>query len=153
VALKKRQHKASMMVDKNSESTRSAPVVTVATDGSDVFRVVTTNVIEEVSQVHCYDETLEHIADEHPEFENFLPALEHAVHDTIADPTHVFRSNTIQHASGFRFASTRHTKGNNHLIVAVKIIEGTSALLKTAYFTGNVNGEALYQVSTVSDHD
>jgi hypothetical protein len=108
------------------------------------YVAVTTNVIGPVAVVRCYDETLGHIADEHPEFRLFIPTLEHAVHDTIAAPTHVYQSNTDIHASGYKFVSTRHVRGESTLVVAVKAIEGTSSLLKTAYFTKEVTGNVLY---------
>jgi hypothetical protein len=108
------------------------------------FISVTTNVIGPVAVVRCYDETLGHIAEEHPEFRLFIPTLEHAVHDTIADPTHVYQSNVDIHTGGYKFASTRHVRGESTLVVAVKAIEGTSSLLKTAYFTKEVTGNMLY---------
>jgi hypothetical protein len=115
---------------------------TNADEGS--FVSISTSVIGSVAVVRCYDETLGHISDEHPEFRLFIPTLEHAVHDTIAAPTHVYQSNTDIHASGYKFVSTRHARGESALVVAVKAIEGTSSLLKTAYFTKEVSGNVLY---------
>ena len=109
------------------------------------FKVVATNVIPQVSQVLCYDETIPHISSEHVEFQNFIPTLEHAIHDTIISPTHVVQSNTAIHSTSFKYCSTDHRRGNNHLVVAVKVVEGTSALLKTAYFTSGVSGDRVFE--------
>lgn len=127
--------------------------VTVSTDGDEVFRVVTTSAITQVEQVRCYDETLEHIASEHPEFTNFVPSLEHAVHDTIAAPTSVLASNSAIHANSYKYVSERHSRGNSHLVVAVKVLEGTSGLLKTAYFTGEYSGEVVYEEPATEQGD
>lgn len=127
--------------------------VTISTDGVEVFRVVATNAIAQVEQVRCYDETLEHIANEHPEFTNFVPSLEHAVHDTIAAPTAVLASNSTIHANSYKFVSERHSRGNSHLVVAVKVLEGTSGLLKTAYFTGEHSGEVVYEEPATEQED
>lgn len=106
--------------------------------------IITTSAVPHVSQVYCYDETIPHIGDRHPELRHYVPSLEHAVHDTIQNPTHVVRSNSDIHVGGFKFCSENHiASGNNHLVVAVKVVEGTSALLKTAYFTDSVSGTVL----------
>lgn len=108
------------------------------------YSIVETSAIKEVTHVRCYDETLPDIAEKHPELDPLIPALEHAIHDTISAPTLVSQSNNEIHTAGFRFASTNHRRGNQHLVVAVKVIEGTSALLKTAYFTAGTVGTVLY---------
>lgn len=126
-----------------SDTPAIAPV-TIASNGSELYRVVTTTVITDVQEVFCYDETLDHIVEQHPEFGEFVVSLEHALHDTIAAPTSVLASNTALHVNSYRFVSERHTRGNSCLVVAVKHLEGTSGLLKTAYFTESPKGKVVY---------
>lgn len=109
------------------------------------YRVVKTTTIKEVSQVRIYDETLPHLGEAHPELRHLIPSLEGAIHDTIARPTEVYASNP-PHVSAFKFHSTNHLHGNNSLVVAVKVVEGTSALCKTAYFTGEVTGTRIWRL-------
>jgi hypothetical protein len=103
------------------------------------FQTIPTSTIPEVSGVRFYEETIPHLGEEHPELRNLIPSLEGAIHDTIANPTEVYASNP-PHANSFKFCSNNHTYGNNSMVVAVKVVEGTSALLKTAYFTDSVSG-------------
>lgn len=108
----------------------------------EAFTVIATSAIPEVREVRFYEETIPHIAEQHPEFKTFVPSLEHAIADTIAAPTIVLKS-AFPHQGSFKFCSTNHTyMGNATLVVPVKVVEGSSALLKTAYFTSNeVKGE------------
>jgi hypothetical protein len=129
-----------------SNGDKAAPQTSAAIGIEDVGAktVVTTAAISHITQVYCYDETLRHISEEHLEFREFIPSLEHAVHDAITNPTHVVESNPTIHAGGFKYCSERHTSGGSkHLVVAVKAVEGTSALLKTAYFTDSVTATVI----------
>ena len=111
------------------------------------YKIITTSATPLVSQVVCYDETLPHISENHPELNPLIPSLEHAIHNTIQAPTRVIQSNTDVHVNGYKFCSDRHQRGNQELVVAVKVIEGTSALLKTAYFTATVTGDTVFEQS------
>lgn len=117
------------------------------------FKIVKTTATPQVSQVVCYDETLPHIAENHPEFDPLIPSLEHAIHHAIMAPTRVIQSNTDIHVGGFKFCSDNHQRGNQGLVVAVKVIEGTSALLKTAYFTADVTGDVVFEQGDGDDVD
>lgn len=113
------------------------------------YRVVETSVIPAVSHVRIYDETLTHIAEEHPEFDPFLPSLEHAIIDALANPTSVRASNAAYGGTSYKFTSEDHKRGNNQLVVPVKVVSGTSALVKTAYFADAVTGDVVWS----RDHD
>lgn len=108
------------------------------------YRVIETSAIPEISHVRIYDETLPHFGDGHPELRLVTPSLEGAIHDTISQPTEVYASNP-PHVSSYKFCSTNHLHGNNPLVVAVKVVEGTSALCKTAYFTSTVTGTKIWR--------
>lgn len=135
----------------NSDSLSGSSGTALADVGEKI--VVSTGIIPSVTQVYCYEETLPLIAEKHPELDPLVPSLEHAIHDTIAAPTKVLQSNTEIHTAGYRFASTNHRRGEQHLVVAVKVIEGTSALLKTAYFTAATAGTVLYDAGADGDDD
>ena len=114
-------------------------------DTEEAFRLIETTVIPEVTEVRFYDETIPHLA-EHKELEHLIPSLETAIDDTISNPTEVYESNP-PHVRSFKYKSDRHLHGESSLVVAVKIVEGTSALLKTAYFTSEVTGEVVWRQS------
>lgn len=107
-------------------------------DETDDFREIATTAIPEVTSVRFYDETVEHIA-LHPEMRILIPSLEAAIDDTIANPTEVYRSNA-PHVDSFKYRSSNYLHGDKPMVVAVKIVEGTSALLKTAYFPATCTG-------------
>lgn len=113
----------------------------------DPYIIVETSVISEVTVVRIYDETLPHIQESHPEFGNFIPSLEHAIKETISNPTEIRRTDADVSVESFRFCSSNHTYGNNSLVVPVKVVEGTSARLSTAYFTDAPKGKEVWRAS------
>jgi hypothetical protein len=68
-------------------------------EGEEEFRVVATTAIESVGSVRLYAETWDHIAQDHPEFATRLPSLEHAIIDTLINPTVVCVSTTLPESS------------------------------------------------------
>lgn len=108
------------------------------------YRLIATTAIPEVSEVRLYDETWPHIVEEHPEFASRLPSFEHAIIDTITDPTEVFRSTTDPDRA-FVFRSSNNLKGQRAMAVPVRIVDGTSARVTSAMFRGVVKGEVLYK--------
>lgn len=109
------------------------------------YVAIATTAIQEVSQVIVYDETIPHLGIGHPELRNLTVSLEHAIHDTISRPTEVYVSNP-PHVNSYRFRSTDHLYGNNAMVVAVKVVEGTSARLTTAFFTSQVTGALVWSL-------
>jgi len=109
------------------------------------YRVISTTAYAGVQTVRLYEETWDHIADQHPEFQNRLPSLEHAIVDTISNPTLVTVS-TTQPGTSVVFTSSTNIKGSGHILsVPVKIIDGTgSGLVKTAMFASVPKGAVLY---------
>lgn len=110
------------------------------------YTEIETGAINEVASVRVYDETIHHMGDAHPELRNFIPSLEFALHDTISRPTEVYAGNP-PHTNAFKFRSSNHLHGGNPLVVAVKVVEGTSGLCKTAYFPSEVTGSLVWRSS------
>jgi hypothetical protein len=84
-------------------------------DDDEEFLVVKTTAIERVDTVRLYAETWNHIAQEHPEFATRLPALEHAIFDTLTNPTVICLSTTLPETSVV-FASSNNVKGSGHIL-------------------------------------
>lgn len=116
-------------------------------DTDNDYRVITTTAIPQVSEVRLYEETWPHIVEEHPEFASRLPSLEHAIIDTVANPTEVYRSRTDPERV-FVFRSSNNVKGPHAMAVPVRVVDGTSARISTAMFRGTVKGEILYKQDT-----
>lgn len=112
-----------------------------ATD--DPFVVIATTAIPQVTEVRLHESTWDHIAEAHPEFARRLPSLEHAITDTIANPTHVHRSTTAPDTS-YVYSSSNNLKGNRNMAVVVKVVTQTSARAATAMFRGKVPGEMVW---------
>jgi len=99
---------------------------------SRIRRVVTT-VISEVQMVAIYPETIDHIIRNHPEIGRNagLPSLLHAIETTLTNPSLVEKS----YNNSFVFVDQNSTNASGEpLRVPVKVVEGTSARLKSAYF-------------------
>lgn len=86
---------------------------------------------DHVTEVRVYDETLDHVRRRHPEVPAELPSIAHAVAEAIDNPTHIEKS----HSNSYVFVSYASTnRSGDPLRVPVKIVEGTSARMKTFYF-------------------
>jgi hypothetical protein len=120
-------------------------------DNQDSFRIIKTTAIPDITEVRYYDETIDHIREQHTELTNYFPSFDHAICDAIENPTHVYKTNTSPQSSGFRYTSTRSTYEGNPLVVIVKPIETTSGVVKTAYFAGQVPGNLLYSSQSPSE--
>jgi hypothetical protein len=95
------------------------------------YKIVSTNVIPSVTEVRWYVETIDHIKERHPEVPIELPSVSEAVTNAIKNPTQVESS----HTNSFVYVDAETTnQSGDPLRVPVKIIEGTSGLLKSAYF-------------------
>lgn len=110
------------------------------------YRVIETSAIAQVTTVRFYDETMDHIKDGHPEFSTWIPSLEHAVSDTVSNPTSVYRSRTMPETS-FVYESLNNTLEGKPCTVPVRVIgDGTSARVTTAMFKKGKHGEILWSV-------
>jgi hypothetical protein len=108
------------------------------------YRVIQTTAIPQVQTVHFYDETMEHITKGHAEFRTWIPSLEHAVADTVSNPTTVYRSRTLPETSVV-FESSNNTLEGNPCTVPVRIIsDSTSARVTTAMFKKGKHGDVLW---------
>lgn len=114
-------------------------------DGDEEFRVIKTTATDRVTTVRLYSETWNHIADQHPEFATRLPALEHAIVDTVANPTVICATTTFPEST-LVFASSNNVKGSGHILrVPVRIIAGTaSGRVTTALFGSHPKGPVIY---------
>jgi len=96
------------------------------------YLLIQTHATESVTEVRLYDETLDHIAEEHPEIPVYLPSIQTAIVSAIQSPTHIEQS---QHVGAFVFVDAGSTDAfGNPLRVPLKPIAGTSALVKTSFF-------------------
>ncbi len=105
------------------------------------FRVISTTAFPLITHVRVYDETIDHIRDEHPEIPIDLPSLLHGVTNTLQNPSYVEqgnRPNTYVYVD-----STSTNVSGDPLRVPVKVIEGTSGLLKTAFFATPENPQTI----------
>jgi hypothetical protein len=98
---------------------------------SDEFLLIKTAVFPAVTDVRFYEETLQHIIEQHPEVPILLPSVNSAVEHGLILPTHIEAS----YSNSFVFVDAETTNAvGDPLRIPVKIIEGTSARLKTVYF-------------------
>jgi hypothetical protein len=110
------------------------------------FRIIRTAVISTViDQVLFYDETLEHIKEEHPEVPIELPSIMEAVTNAVTNPTKI--ESSYGNSVIFFDQNTTNASGDA-LIVPVKIVDGTSGRVKTVYFASSAaRREVLWDVS------
>jgi hypothetical protein len=86
-----------------------------------------------VTEARLYDETIDHVAEGHPEIPIILPSLVTAVQGAITAPTLV--ENDPARPSAFVFVDEKTTNASGDpLRVPIKVIKGTSGLVKTFYF-------------------
>lgn len=104
---------------------------------TDEYTLIKTTVFTGVTEVRFYEETVGHIKEEHPEIPIELPSIHGSVEKCIVSPTHVEGS----YGNSFVFVDAESTNASGDpLRVPVKIVEGTSARVKTAYFA-STSGE------------
>jgi hypothetical protein len=111
--------------------------------------VKTTTAFPLITQVRFYEETIDHIRDDHPEIPIDLPTLLHGVSNTLQNPSYIElgnRPNTYVYVD----ATSTNISGDP-LRVPVKLIEGTSGLLKTTYFATPENSPTVLWTRGVSN--
>lgn len=102
---------------------------------SDNHRRILTSVIPAITEVLLYEETIEHVIQNHPEF-ILLPSIIQAVEKTVVNPTSVFQRS----ASTFVYSDDETTnRSGDSLLVPVKVVQGTSARVRTFYFASTEN--------------
>lgn len=101
-----------------------------------------TSAIPELSSIRLYDATRDKIIARHPEFTPWLPSIEHAVMDTLINPTSVFESRSSPNS--FVFTSSNHTRYGHALSVPVKIVDNRSGRVATAIFGSSPRGTVLF---------
>jgi hypothetical protein len=105
------------------------------------FRIFRTDVLPQVSNVRLYAETIDHVRDQHPEVPANLPSMIMAVENTLINPTHIEKSRSNSYV--YVDAQTTNSSGDPFR-VPVKVIDATSALVKTFFFASTrVSDEAI----------
>lgn len=106
------------------------PTQSVIWPSTDI-KVIETGVLDTLTTVHLYDETIVKVATKHPEVPAELPCMVTAVETAISSPTHVEAS----HSNSFVFVDAGTTnKSGDPLRVPVKVVDGTSGRVKSFYF-------------------
>lgn len=99
------------------------------------YKVIQTTAYSAITEVRFYEETIAHINESHPEVKVELPSISTAIEKAICNPTDVEQSDPEQHPKSYVYVDSETTDHQGQpLSVPVKIIEGTSALLKTVFF-------------------
>jgi hypothetical protein len=81
--------------------------------------------------VRLYEETVEHILEEHPEVPVLLPVVQAAVEQAVVRPTHVEKS----YGNSYVFVDQDSTnQAGDPLRVPVKVVGQGSGRVRTAYF-------------------
>jgi hypothetical protein len=88
-----------------------------------------------LTEVRLYAETLDHIA-EHPEFRLQLPSQRTGLEIAIANPSAIHDSTTAPGKS-VALVSDAFTYLGDPVHVPVRIVEGTSGRVQTAYFSSS----------------
>jgi hypothetical protein len=87
--------------------------------------------------VSLYHSTLQHIAEEHAEFKLQLPSLRLGLEMAIARPSSIFDSTTNPGGSVV-IASNAITYFGAPVRIPIRLVEGTSGRVVTAYFDSSV---------------
>ena len=94
------------------------------------WEVISTT-IPAVSSVRLYPETVNHIGERHAEVVDTVGV--EGILETVSNPTRILESGTDPEQS-LVFVSDSVKYLDNPLFVPVKLVEGTSARVRTAYF-------------------
>lgn len=116
-------------------------------DDDGEYRTVQVSCVPGLNEVRVYEETLQHVLENHPEISRTFvgaPSFNHAVDVTISDPTFVEKS----YANSVVFVNESMTNWDGQpLRVPVKVLsEFQSGYMKTAFFgTTDAPGEFVYK--------
>ena len=109
-------------------------------DTSTEYWEIVSTAVPEVSRIRLYRKTVEHIEERHPEVVDTV-GIEGVI-SAINAPTRVLESSTNP-AQAFVFVSDTIKYESNPLHVPVKVVEGTSARVRTAYFVSGPSTSAV----------
>ena len=96
-----------------------------------------------LTEARFYEETWEHIAEEHPEFRLLLPSHRAGLEAAISDPTIIFASRTDPERSVV-VVSDAFTYFDDPVVVPIRHVAGTSGRVVTAYFSSTTSGDVLW---------
>ena len=100
----------------------------------DAYESIETNIVDTVETVRLYEETIADLKTKHPEIPVELPSIRQAVRNAVQNPTHVEQSS----GESFVFVDSETTnRSGDPLKVPVKLIEDTSARVRTVYFASS----------------
>ncbi len=122
-------------------------------DDEGEYRTVLVDCVPGLTQVRIYEETLQHVIDNHPEISRTFVgtfSFDFAIDAAIADPSRVEKS--YANSVVFFHESSTNWEGKP-LVVPVKILpEMQSGYMKTAYFgTSDAPGELIYKKVRVDE--
>ena len=90
-----------------------------------------------LTRVRLYDSTLQHIAEEHAEFQRQLPSLRLGLETAIANPISIFDSTTDPGGSVV-IESDAFTYFGDPVHIPIRMVAGMSGRVVTAYFDSSV---------------
>jgi hypothetical protein len=96
----------------------------------------------QITEARLYDETVSHITEEHTEVRLQLPTVRAGFEQAIANPSRLYDS-TTDPGKSVLLVSEALTFWGDPLHIPVKIVDGTSGRVKTAYFSSDTPGGEL----------
>lgn len=96
------------------------------------YKTIKTDVFSNVTEVRLYDETIEHIKEEHKELPIDLPCVQEALTSAIKSPTSIEESYNDSYV--YVDAETTNASGDPLRVPVKRIDGGKSARVKTAFF-------------------
>jgi hypothetical protein len=100
-----------------------------------------------LTEVRLYDETMEHIAEQHPEFRLRLPSQRAGLVVGMTNPSRLHASTTDPQRSVV-LVSGAFTYFGDALHVPIRMVQPTSGRVVTAYFSGGTYpGKLLWSVT------
>ena len=100
-----------------------------------------------LTRVRFYDETWEHIAEEHSEFRLLLPTHRAGLETALAEPTSI-HANLTDPDKSIVIVSEKFTYFDDPVVVPIRHVADTSGRVVTAYFSETYRGEILWSASS-----
>jgi len=98
------------------------------------FKAIPSRVFPAVVEVRIYQDTIEHIRNNHPEIPVELPSFQQAIENAITHPSWIESSRPNTYVFVDKRSSNR---SGDPLRVPVKIVSGTSGRVLTAFFASS----------------
>lgn len=107
------------------------------------YKKIETDVIAGLTEVRLYEETLNHIRENHPEVPILLPIIQEALANAIIRPSYVEAS----YGGSYEFVDQESTNSSGDpLRVPVKPVGDNSGRIRTAYFASTANpGQVIWR--------